>query len=56
MNDSYIMPIIKWTARCTNPSCGIFYEKQTFDPDVICPRCSGFLQVTNKIVFKEDTE
>lgn len=32
----------------------MIYEKQTFERDTICPRCSSFLIITEKIVFKED--
>lgn len=56
MNDSFTMPMIKWSLRCTNPNCSMFYEKQTFEPDVVCPRCAGRLEVNHKIVFKEDNK
>ncbi len=56
MDDSYTMPMNKWSLRCKNLECGMFYEKQTFEPDVICPRCAGTLEVNHKIIFKEDSE
>jgi hypothetical protein len=43
----------KWVLHCTNPNCGYFAEQQTFEPDVICRRCGAFVEVNEKITFRE---
>jgi len=55
-NEPYIMPMHRWTARCTNTECGLFYEKQTMTRDIICPRCHSFVDITDKVVFRKDNE
>jgi len=37
-----------WSLRCTNPQCGHSYENHG-QPDVICPRCGGFVAVNERI-------
>jgi rRNA maturation endonuclease Nob1 len=38
-----------WNLRCTNPSCGHHYSRDTGEPDVICSRCGGFVEVNERI-------
>lgn len=47
------MNLIKstWNLRCTSPQCGYFYSRESGEPDVICPRCGGFVEVNEHISF-----
>lgn len=40
-----------WNLRCTNIKCCHSYSKETGEPDVICPRCGGFVEVNEHITF-----
>jgi rRNA maturation endonuclease Nob1 len=47
------LPISKWTLHCTNPSCGYCFESAGAERDVICKRCGGFVEITERINFIE---
>lgn len=40
-----------WNYRCTNIRCGYFYSKDTGEPDVVCGRCGGFVEINEHITF-----
>lgn len=48
-----LLPISKWSLRCTNPKCGTYFEQHRLEPDVICSRCGGFVEINEKITFME---
>ena len=47
-----------WTLHCTNPKCGYCFESVGAERDVICKRCGGFVEITERInlVETEDKE
>lgn len=46
---------IKWQLFCTNPDCNFATEKYGSDPDFICNRCGGEVEVTEIIVNNQNS-
>jgi rRNA maturation endonuclease Nob1 len=46
--------ISKWLLHCTG--CGHAYETAGSERDVICPRCGGFVSITEHITYIETEE
>ena len=40
-----------WSLRCTNLQCGYSYSRESGEPDVVCQRCGGFVEVNEHITF-----
>ena len=49
-------PVSKWSLRCTNLSCGYAFSRDSGEPDAICQRCGGFVEVNEHITFIEVEE
>lgn len=45
-----------WSLHCTNPSCGYAFSRESGEPDVICQRCGGFVEVNEHITIIEETK
>lgn len=48
------LPISKWSLHCTNPDCGYAFSKDSGEPDAICQRCGGFVEVNEQIIYIEE--
>lgn len=46
-------PVSKWSLYCTNPKCGYAFSRDSGEPDAICQRCGGFVEVNEHITFIE---
>ena len=44
----------KWLLHCTNPECGHSFDQTSGEPDVICRRCGGFVEVNERISYTPD--
>jgi rRNA maturation endonuclease Nob1 len=40
-----------WSLHCTNPACGYAFTRETGEPDAICQRCGGFVEVNEHIIL-----
>jgi rRNA maturation endonuclease Nob1 len=47
--------VSKWSLHCTNPKCGYAFSRDG-EPDAICQRCGGFVEVNEHITFIEVEE
>lgn len=56
VNKGMKLPVSKWLLHCTNPQCGYAFDKESGEPDVICQRCGGFVEVNEHITFVEKEE
>lgn len=52
----FTMRMYAWNLHCTNPECNAFYEQKRLEPDVLCNRCGSLLEVTEKVIIKEDED
>jgi rRNA maturation endonuclease Nob1 len=48
------LPISKWSLHCTNPKCGYAFSRDSGEPDAICQRCGGFVEVNEHIIYIEE--
>lgn len=48
--------LFTWLLHCLNPNCSAHIEWTGSEPDVICSRCGGKLEVIEKIERHEETK
>ena len=43
-----------WSLHCTNLNCGYASSSESGEPDVICQRCGGFIEINEHISIIEE--
>jgi len=49
-----MQPNSKWLLHCTQ--CYSSFDQHRMEPDVICQRCGGRVEITEQIIYNEKIE